>query len=288
MMQSDMTSQKQAVIAKHGNWTAHNIRLTDELYTMGNRLVGDESKLQRIVQLVSDLQSKPFSELRILDLACLEGLYALEFAKRGATTLGIEGRESNIAKAIFSKNALGLEKASFVQDDVRNLSPEKHGRFDVVLCLGILYHLKFPDVLLFLQQMGKVTKEGGMIIIDSHISRQPWQARQHEGKTYWGKSFLEHPPFKSLEARLKEPWSSIDNTTSFWFTRASLINILLDNGFSSIFETYAPAEPTKPPNRTTMVGFKKPKQLPAITKQPESEQAQERFPWWLSWRKLLP
>ncbi len=66
---------------------------------------------------------------------------AVELARLGANVVGIEGREANLAKARFAKEALSLENPEFHQDDVRNLSKEKYGRFDVVLCLGILYHL---------------------------------------------------------------------------------------------------------------------------------------------------
>ena len=29
-------------------------------------------------------------------------------------------------------------------DNVYNLSPQRHGTFDLVLCLGVLYHLRNP------------------------------------------------------------------------------------------------------------------------------------------------
>ena len=53
-------------------------------------------RLARIVQMVSDSAREPLSELRILDLASLEGRFSAEFALRGAEVLGIEGRRTNI------------------------------------------------------------------------------------------------------------------------------------------------------------------------------------------------
>ena len=90
---------------------------------------------------MSDLAKRPISELRILHLACLEGQYAVEFARQGAQVVAIEGREANIEKARFSKRALGLDNLELIHGDVRDLSRERHGSFDIVLCLGILYHL---------------------------------------------------------------------------------------------------------------------------------------------------
>src|SRR6266566_3867908 len=128
--------KKNGVISRYGAWTAHNIHLRDDIYTIAPKIVGDEVKLRRIVQCVFDLAGGSVEGLRILDLACLEGLYAIEFARHNASCLGIEGREANIEKARFAKQMLQLDNLDFAQDDVRNLSVEKYGRFDVVLCLG--------------------------------------------------------------------------------------------------------------------------------------------------------
>src|SRR5581483_8217114 len=43
------------IVARYGPWTAHNIRLGDGTYTISAEPTGDEPKLRRIVQLVSDL-----------------------------------------------------------------------------------------------------------------------------------------------------------------------------------------------------------------------------------------
>jgi hypothetical protein len=46
---------------------------------------------------------------------------------------------------------------------------------------------------------------------------------------------------------------SLDNTFSFWFTKASLVRMLVDIGFTSIAEVHAPLEPGKADNRVTVV-----------------------------------
>src|SRR5208283_4911140 len=63
---------------------------------------------------------------RLLDLACLEGLFAIEFARK----------------------VLGLSNCRLIKGDVRSISAEL-GSFDVILCAGILYHLDFPDCVRF-------------------------------------------------------------------------------------------------------------------------------------------
>src|SRR5207237_6924907 len=122
--------------------------LGDGIYTLSAEPTGDEVKLRRVTQIVSDVLGGRFEGARILDLACLEGMYALELASRGAEVVAIEGREANLEKARFAARALGLD-VDFRLGDVRDLGRDEHGEFDVVLCLGILYHLDTPDIFEF-------------------------------------------------------------------------------------------------------------------------------------------
>jgi hypothetical protein len=69
--------EKQKVVEKFGKWTAHNIHLGEWVYTIGKDLQGDVIKLRRIVQILTDLSNGLLHNLRILDLACLEGVYGI-------------------------------------------------------------------------------------------------------------------------------------------------------------------------------------------------------------------
>jgi 2-polyprenyl-3-methyl-5-hydroxy-6-metoxy-1,4-benzoquinol methylase len=238
MNSEEILRQKQAVIQRFGEWTAHNIQLGPGLYTINEKIAGNEIKLRRLVQIVSDIVDKPFSELRILDLACLEGLYAIEFARHGAEVVGIEGREANIEKARFVKNVLCLDNLELVQDDVRNLSKEKYGSFDVILCLGILYHLDAPDVFSFLETISAVCRK--VALIDTHISQRSERSYTYKGKQYWGSLFIEHDAKSTLKERQQALWGSLDNLTSFWPTRHSLYNLISHVGFTSAYECHIP------------------------------------------------
>ena len=85
--------------------------------------------------------------------------------------VGIEGREAHIEKARFVKQVLSLGGLDLFQDDVRNLSKNKYGEFDVVLCLGILYHLDVPDVFAFLEQIADVCRD--IAVIDTRVAFGP-------------------------------------------------------------------------------------------------------------------
>src|SRR5258707_6723422 len=111
-----LSDRLQQVVEIHGPWTAMAIKLPDGTYT---RPPAPDHRLRRILQVAGDLVGKPLSQCRVLDLACLEGHYAIEFALHGCEVVGIEGREASVAKCEFVKNELGLDRARFFQDDVR-------------------------------------------------------------------------------------------------------------------------------------------------------------------------
>ena len=97
MKRDEIEARLSEVRAKWGTWSDHNIHLGEGVYTIDAKITSE--KLRRIVQIVSALAGKPFSQLRMLDLACLEGLYAIEFARQGARSAGLFARKRAGAKA---------------------------------------------------------------------------------------------------------------------------------------------------------------------------------------------
>lgn len=252
MADQEIERKKHQIIQHYDVWTAHNIRLSHNLFTMDQTISSD--KLKRIVQIVSDVAKKPFGKMRILDLACLEGGYAIEFAARGARVVAIEGRETNIQKAIFSKKILQLDGIDFIHDDVRNLSKCRYGTFDVVLCLGILYHLDAPDVFNFINKISDVCE--GIAIFDTYFSLTAKENYHHNGHIYSGRRIWEHGTNDTELEKLNKLWSSIGNDSSVWLTKATLINLLLQLHFTSLYECHAPLELCKPLDRITLVAVK--------------------------------
>jgi 2-polyprenyl-3-methyl-5-hydroxy-6-metoxy-1,4-benzoquinol methylase len=93
------------LVKLHGAWTAHCIYLGEGIYTFDEPQVPRaDSRLRRCLQVAADMVLEPLDKIRVLDLACLEGMFAIEFALHGARVVGIEGREVNLAKAQFAKN----------------------------------------------------------------------------------------------------------------------------------------------------------------------------------------
>jgi hypothetical protein len=79
-----------------------------------------------------------------------------------------------------------------------------------------------------------------VVIIDTHVSLFPEREIRFEDSSYWGASYREHSPSASEEEKAKRLWASIDNESSFWFTRPSLVNLISKTGFSSVYECFVP------------------------------------------------
>ena len=228
-MQDDLAKRRADLIARHGAWTAHNVDLGGGVWTIGPGLTGaSERNLRRVLQTVGDLGGD-LAGLRVLDLACLEGLYAVELARRGASVVAVEAREPHVEKVRFARDAHGLgDRLEVVHGDVRDAGAERFGTFDVVLCLGILYHLEAPDALALLRAIGTMATRAA--IVETQVALT-------------GSATAEGLSGLVYEEPADEPWASVGNTTSFWFTRPSLLNALADAGFTSVAEVLSPPVP---------------------------------------------
>lgn len=227
-----------------------SIHLGGDLYTRQPALDG---RLRRILQIACDLAGQPLNQLRVLDLACLEGHYGIELALHGAEVVGIELREANLAKARYVKDYLRLDRLTLYQDDVRNLSLEKYGQFDLVICSGILYHLDVPDMFHLVRRIFEVCTR--LAIIDTLIALRPEVEVIFENEAYHGMWYTEHDESADRDTRLRDLWASVDNIRSFWFTPASLANYVARVGFSSFYECLNP-EHVLPEDRRAYVAIR--------------------------------
>ncbi|HEX5631784.1 MAG TPA: hypothetical protein VFX50_01105, partial [Gemmatimonadales bacterium] len=54
-------------------------------------------------------------------------------------------------------------------------------------------------------------------------------------------------------------WSSLGNASSFWLTRASLVDVLLDTGFTTVSEVRVPHIPWQPDDHVTLAAIRGPR-----------------------------
>ena len=133
----------------------HSIDLGDGVVTKGV----DDTPL-RLARL--DLPQS-FTGLSVLDIGAWDGFFSFEAERRGASRVVAADYYSWHGGGWGTKAGFELARearASRVQDidiDVMDLSPERIGTFDVVLFLGVLYHLRHP--LAALERVASVTRD---------------------------------------------------------------------------------------------------------------------------------
>jgi SAM-dependent methyltransferase len=185
--------------------------------------------------------------LRVADLGCLEGGFSLALAQRGMNMLGIEARRKNLEKAQLLKVHFETTNLEFLCDDVKNFSRERFGMFDIVLALGILYHLDQPVA--WLRQIAEATS--GVLVVESHFAPSdesslsqidprlsqlgPIEKVEIGRETYEGRWFFEYGEKADREAQL---WASYSNRSSFWLTKESLLRALTHSGFDLVLEQH--------------------------------------------------
>jgi tRNA (mo5U34)-methyltransferase len=137
------TSALEQQVQALGPWF-HNLRLPadDEVQTAPDHPLGDfPSNFWRFFQQVlpGDLSGKS-----VLDIGCNAGFYSFELKRRGAArVLGIDHDPHYLAQARFAREVLELPDVEFRQLEVYDVD-QLGEQFDLVLFLGVLYHLRHP------------------------------------------------------------------------------------------------------------------------------------------------
>src|SRR3954449_10324515 len=129
----------EARVKELGPWF-HNLDLKG-VRTAPDHFLGDypSVKFRNFAHAVpADLTGKT-----VLDVGCNAGFYSLEMKRRGAArVVGIDTDEGYLAQARFAADVCGMDI------ELRQLSVFEIGRleerFDVVLFMGVFYHLRHP------------------------------------------------------------------------------------------------------------------------------------------------
>ncbi len=191
----------------------HRIELPAGIVTPG---INDSAYALSTLHLPQSLAGKS-----VLDIGAWDGYYSFDAARRGAARVLAtdsfvwQGRWGQ-GGFLLAREALGLEKV--VEDrfiDVMELSPEAlGGAFDVVLFLGVLYHLKDP--LDALERVASVCRE--LLVVETETAL----------------NFLPYPA-----ARLWPRGELRGDDTNWWsINQRALVSLLKLHGFKDVKVVY--------------------------------------------------
>ncbi|MCH9031874.1 MAG: methyltransferase domain-containing protein, partial [candidate division Zixibacteria bacterium] len=114
------------------------ISLGDGVVTPGETDDTSEKKLT-MMNLPDSLVGKS-----VLDIGCNEGFFAFEAERRGAAPiLAIDASNRAEKKFELVKRALN-SMIKFERKDLMDISPEKHGTFELVFFLAVYHHVRHP------------------------------------------------------------------------------------------------------------------------------------------------
>lgn len=153
------------LIRQHGRWW-HEIEVAPGILTPG-----DDSNRMKLPILDALGLPADLSGLRALDIGCSDGYFSFEMERRGAEVVAIDFVPEEYSGFATARRILG-SGVEYRMDNVYNLAPETYGAFDIVLFMGVLYHLRKP--LAALDSIRSVMKRGarlfvGTMMIDEYV-----------------------------------------------------------------------------------------------------------------------
>lgn len=204
-----------------GPWF-HNIEI-EGVMTAPNHFLGDypRVKWRRFADAIpADLSGKS-----VLDIGCNGGFYSIEMKRRGAArVVGIDSADAYLDQARFAADAVALdiEFSKLSVYDVAALGE----RFDIVLFMGVLYHLRYPLLALDLIR-DHVTAD--ILVFQSMLRGSGVVHEVGEDHHFWNTQIFDDPGFPKLhfiEHRYAE------DPSNWWIpNRACVEAMLRSSGF---------------------------------------------------------
>jgi tRNA (mo5U34)-methyltransferase len=131
-----------------------------------------QQRKQHIFKPLVQLYGGSLAGKRVLDLGCNAGFWSLAAIESGAEfVLGIDARKLHIDQAnfVFEIKEIAKQKYQFVEGNIFKVNLKEYGVFDIVMCLGLLYHINKPISLL--EIISEINSD--TLIIDTNLSHLP-------------------------------------------------------------------------------------------------------------------
>lgn len=195
-------------------------------------------------------------ESRVIELGCGTGYYGMAFADACRTYTGVDISPANIERFQEKIVAAGIKNVEAVVGDATSLPWISDSAFDVVLCLGPMYHLPRRERLSVFRECCRIANQGAILVfsyINSIGAYAGWCLNDEWRETYpnakANESFLvnkvadDHPdvffltsPEEMEEDARENALMILKNCGLDFFFAQSAINTMSDEQFALFME----------------------------------------------------
>ena len=131
----------------------------------------DHWNQRNIFNILKDID---FKNKKVLDIGCRDGLYSFYAEKQGAKE--IIGIDNDLSRgAVEFLIPYFKSKVKMYQKNLYDITEKDYGKFDIILFVGVLYHLRYPfysfkKIKDILNNDGKLILETGIYLDDNKRS----------------------------------------------------------------------------------------------------------------------
>lgn len=200
----------QKMIERLSPWW-QRINLGDGIYTPGS------CDSQQVWSFVKNYFPKKLEGMHVLDVGCNAGFFSFKASELGARYVTGIDFDYHIQQANFIKEIKKAKNVKFLSSSIYDFPLQK--KFNLTLCLGLLYHLKYP--FLALKKISELTTE--MVILETEVLSDARDAEKMK--------FIEH--------------TYRDDSTTWWiFGQECIKGMLRSVGFPHVKSYLYPDEHT--------------------------------------------
>lgn len=212
-------------INKLGPWF-HRIDFKDGVSTKSGAYTGEDNAHPLPTwKRISPVLPQDLSGKTVLDIGCNAGFYSFKARERNAKrVLGLDAQLWHVRQARFAAQGLGHDRVEFRQGSVYDLTPEKVGKHDVVLALGLIYHLK--HLYQALENLYWVTKE--LLVIETAIipTYSNWPTTSNYG--------VDNKPMEAIGV-IGNAWNEPEPPCNWFIPTPNAVKVMLESvGFSEV------------------------------------------------------
>ena len=152
---------------------------------------------------------------RVLDLGCNAGFWSLSAIEAGAEfVLGVDGRQMHVDQAnlVFETKGIDASRYRFELADVFSLDLSEEDPFDIVLCLGLLYHVSKPFELM--ERISEWNRD--LLVVDTTLDPQPG------------------PYFRIRWQDLESPRAAVDRAVALYPSKEAVASLAREFGYESV------------------------------------------------------